>query len=515
MAAALAAPRIVRAEGVSTLRFVPAADLAVLDPIVTSAYVTRNHAFLVYDTLYGLDAALRPQPQMAAGHTVEQDGLSWTFTLRDGLRFHDGSPVLARDVVASIRRWTARDPFGLVMATLTNEMTAPSDKVFRIRLKKPFPVMLDGFARCSTYLMPIMPERLASTPPTTQVTEMMGSGPYRFVPDERVPGARVVYQRFDGYQPRPEPASFLAGAKRPLIERIEWRTVPDAVTAASALRSNEVDWWEQPSIDLLPQLRGSRGVVTEVLDTNGNLGLLRLNHLYPPFDNPAIRQLVLTTVRQSDFMTAVVGDDASLWRQTGVFTPGTPMANDAGLSVMQGDVDYDQAKRNLTAAGYRGEPIVMLAGTDIPAVNATSEVAADMYRRMGFTVDYQALDWGTVIQRRNSQEPPARGGWSTLATFSSGYDNLSPASNPSMNAVGRAGNLGWVESPALTKARLSWFDAPDLPAQQAICRDTQVQFLRDVPYVPTGQFFQPTAYRDSLHGMAKGALTLFHNVTKT
>ena len=513
-AMALAAPRVVRAEGASTLRFVPAADLAVLDPILTSAYVTRNHGFMVFDTLYGLDAQLRPQPQMVAGHTVEDGGLTWSFTLRDGLRFHDGTPVLARDVVASIRRWAVRDSFGIVLASLTHELSATSDSTFRIRLSKPFPAMLDGFAHCSTYLMPIMPERLASTPPTTQVTEMVGSGPYRFIANERIPGARVVYQRFEGYQSRSEPPSFLAGAKRPLLERVEWRTLPDPATAATALRNNEVDWWEQPSLDLVPQLRASRGVVTDVADTNGYLAYLRLNHLHPPFDNPAIRHLVLSTARQADFMASVVGDDTSMWQETGIFTPGTPMASDAGMSVMQGPVDYDRVKQNLAVAGYRGETVTMLAATDFPSVNALSEVAADMYRRMGFNLDYQALDWGTVVQRRISQEPPARGGWSTHATLSTGYDNLSPAVNSSLNAVGRAGLLGWADSPALVNGRLSWFEAPDLAAQQAICRDIQLQFLQDVPYVPIGQFFQPTAYRDSLGGMAKGAMSIFHNVTK-
>ena len=512
-AVVLATPRIVRAEAASTLRFVPAADLAVLDPIVTSAYVTRNHGFLVFDTLFGLDAELRPQPQMVAGYTID-DGLTWSFTLRDGLRFHDGTPVLARDVVASIRRWAVRDSFGVVLTALMNDLTAPSDNMFRIRLKKPFPVMLDGFAHCSTYLMPIMPERLASMPATTQVPEMVGSGPYRFVADERVPGAHVIYRRFDDYRPRPEPPSFLAGAKRPLLERIEWRTLPDPATAASALRNNEVDWWEQPNIDLVPQLRRSHGVVTEVTDTNGLLAYLRLNHLHPPFDNPAIRRLVLSTARQADFMTAVVGDDMSMWQETGIFTPGTPMATDAGLSVMRGPVDYDRAKRDLAAAGYRGEPVTMLAATDFPTVNTLSEVAADMYRRMGFNVDYQALDWGTVVQRRISQEPPSRGGWSTHATLSTGYDNLSPAVNSSLNAVGRAGLLGWADSPALADGRLRWFEAPDLAAQKAVCRDIQLSFLDNVPYVPLGQFLQPTAYRDSLSGIAKGAMTIFHNVSK-
>ena len=513
-AATLAAPRIVRAQGASTLRFVPAADLAVLDPILTSAYVTRNHGFMVFDTLYGLDAELRPQPQMVAGHTVEDDGLTWSFTLRPGLRFHDGTPVLARDAVASIGRWAVRDSFGIILTSLMNELAATSDNMFRIRLKKPFPALLDGFGHCSTYLMPIMPERLAKTPATVQVTEMVGSGPYRFIADERVPGARVMYQRFDDYQPRPEAPSFLAGAKRPLLERVEWRTLPDAATASSALRNNEVDWWEQPSLDLVPQLRRSRGVVTEIADTNGFLAYLRLNHLHPPFDNPAIRRLVLSTARQADFMTAVVGDEASLWHETGIFTPGTPMATDAGMEVMQGPVDYDRVKRSLSAAGYRGEAVVMLAATDFPSVNTLSEVAADMYRRMGFNLDYQALDWGTVVQRRISQESPAHGGWSTHATLSTGYDNLSPAVNSSLNAVGRAGLLGWVDSPALANGRLSWFEAPNTAAQQAVCRAIQLQFLQDVPYVPLGQFFQPTAYRDSLKGMAKGAISIFHNVSK-
>ena len=512
---ALAAPRLARAQGASTLRFVPVGDLAVLDPIITPAYVTRNHAFLVFDTLYGLDAELRPQPQMVEGQTVEDDGLTWTFTLRQGLKFHDGSPVLARDAAASIKRWTARDSFGIVLAAATNEVAAVSDRVFRIRLKKRFPLLLEGFAHCSAYLMPVMPERLALTSPSTQVTEMMGSGPYRFLADERVPGARVAYQRFDGYVPRQEAPSFLAGAKRALMERIEWRTIPEASTASSALRSGQVDWWEQPTIDLLPQLRATSGVVTEVADTSGNLGILRLNHLYPPFDNPEIRRIVLAASRQADFMTAVNGEDRRLWRDNvGVFAPGSPLASDTGLAVMSGPQDFDKIKRDLAAAGYRGEKVVMLAATDFPSINAMCEVAGDLYRKMGFNLDYQATDWGTVVQRRISQEPPEKGGWSTHCTYSTGYDSMSPAGNSSLNAVGRAGTLGWVTSPRLTALRLSWFDAPDVAAQQTVCRDIQMQFLQDVPYVPTGQFLQPTAYRSNLRGMAQGSMVMFHNVSK-
>ena len=518
-AGGIAMLRGARAQGAdrtaSTLVFVPAADLAVLDPIITPAYVTRNHAFLVFDTLFGLDADYVPRPQMVAGHTLSDDRLTWTFTLRDGLRFHDGTPVLARDAVASLARWCKRDTFGIVLAGATDALETVSDRVFRLRLKKPFPTLLDGLAHCSTYFMPIMPERLAMTPVSVQVTEMVGSGPYRFLADERVPGARAAYRRFEGYVPRSEAPSFLAGAKRPLLERVEWHTIPDAATAAAALRGGEVDWWEQPTIDLLGQLRARRGLVTEVADPSGNLGILRLNHLYPPFDNPAIRRLVLSSARQPEFMSAVVGDDTTLYRETGIFTPGTPLATDVGMEVMQGPRDWDKIRRDLVAAGYKGERVVMLAATDFPSINAMGEVAADLFRRMGFNLDYQATDWGTVVQRRISQEPPEKGGWSTHCTYATGYDSATPAGNASLNAVGRAGTLGWVDSPTLTRLRLDWFDAPDLAAQKRVAEAIQAQFLLDVPYVPIGQFLQPTAYRDTLHGMAKGSMVIFHNVTKT
>jgi peptide/nickel transport system substrate-binding protein len=504
-----------RAQGVSTLKFVPAADLAVLDPIITSAYVTRNHALMVFDTLYGLDSSFRPQPQMVAGHVIEDGGKTWTMTLREGLRFHDNTPVLARDAVASLQRWASRDAFGAVFNAALEEITPLSDRAFRIKLKKPFPTLLDGFAHCSTLLMPIMPERLAKTPGTTAITEMVGSGPYRFVASERVPGSLAVYSKFDGYVPRQDPPSFLAGAKIAHIERIEWHTIPDAATAASALRSGEVDWWEQPTIDLLPQLRSAPGVTAEVTDKSGNLGILRLNHLHPPFDNPAVRRVVLAAAVQSDFMTAVVGEDKSLWKDgVGVFTPDTPLANDAGMKALAGPRDYDKIKKDLAAAGYKGERVVMLAATDFPSINAMCEVAGDMYRKMGMNLDYQSVDWGTVVQRRNSQEPVEKGGWSTHCTYATGYDSLTPANNQSLNAVGRAGFVGWCDSPKLTALRAAWFDAPDLAAQQKLAREIQEQFLQDVPYVPTGQFLQPTAYRSQVKNMVQGSAVLFFGLQK-
>jgi peptide/nickel transport system substrate-binding protein len=513
----LAAPHIASAQKAQALKFVPQADLAVLDPVFVTAYVTRNHAFMVFDTLYGLDEQYQPHPQMVEGHTVEDDGKLWVLTLRDGLMFHDGSKVLARDAVASIRRWAGRDAFGGSLMAATDELSAPSDKEIRFRLNKPFPTLPLALGRGSNAMLPVMPERLANTPGSRQVTEMVGSGPYRFIASERVSGSLAVYQRFDGYVPRTSGvSSFTAGPKVAHVERVEWHTIPDAATAAAALQAGEVDWWEQPTVDLLPLLQKDRNVTTEVLDPAGNIGFLRINALYPPFDNPAIARALLGGIDQVDFMQAVVGSDPHLWHvPAGVFTPGTPLATDAGMAAITAKPDYDKVKRALDAAGYRGEKVVFLAATDFPAINALCEVSGDMFRKSGLNLDYQSTDWGTVITRRNSQEPPDKGGWNAHCTYTAGYDCLNPGSNPSLNAIGRAGYVGWPTNPKLAALRASWFDAPDLAAQQAICAQIQTEFMQAPPYYPLGQFFQSTAYRKTVTGIPRGAFSLFWNIRMT
>ncbi len=512
--AALAMPRLARAAGASTLVFAPQADLAQLDPVWVTAYVTRNHAFLVFDTLYGLDEGYAPRPQMVEGHRIEDDGKLWTLTLRPGLRFHDGTPVLARDAVASIRRWASRDAFGASLLAAADELAAPDDRTIRFRLNKPFPALPLALGRGSNAMLPVMPERLASTPGTQQVTEMVGSGPYRFIAGERVPGSRAVYQRFDGYVPRPEGTpSFTAGPKVPTMERIEWRTIPDAATAAAALQAGEIDWWEAPTADLLPVLRRSRAITTEIIDRAGNIGFLRVNSLYPPFDNPGVKHALLGAINQADFMQAVVGTDAAMWHTpAGVFTPGTPLETNAAMEVFSPTPDYDRVKRDLAAAGYRGEKVVFIAATDFPAINALCEVSGDMFRRIGINLDYQAMDWGTVTTRRNNQDTPDKGGWNAHCTYTAGYDLLNPGSNPSLNAIGRPGFVGWPTNPKLAALRTSWFDAPDLAAQQAIAGPIQTEFMRDPPYIPLGQFFQATAYRRNVTGIPRGAFALFWNV---
>jgi len=510
-AAGLAAPRIVRAQAQRELRFIPHADLASLDPVWTTADITRNHGNMVYDLLYGLDANFQPHPQMVEGHKVDNDGLVWELTLRDGLRFHDGEKVLARDCVACILRWGKRDAFGSAMMSRTAEMAAPSDRVIRIRLTKSFALVPVALAQPNCV---IMPERIAKTDANAQIDDPTGSGPFRFLSDERIQGSRSVYAKFNGYVPRSEgTTSFLAGPRIVHFDRVVWTFQPDPATSAAALSKGEFDWWENPPIDLVGMLRANKDLTVDVKNRMGAIGCIRFNHLYPPFDNAAIRRLVLSAVNQHEFMEAYAGAEPELYRTgAGLFTQGTPMATDAGIEVMKGRTDFDKIKQELAAAGYKGEKVIMLAPSTIPSLHAESQVAGDLLRRMGFNLDYQALEWGMVVARRASKEPPDKGGWNIFITNLTSFNNIFVPAQIGIRSGPNAW-FGWPNAPKLEELRESWLDARTEEEQKRIVRDIQLQAWQDVPYVPLGLFFAPTAFDRTLTDIQMG-WPVFHAVRR-
>jgi len=513
----MAAPAPVASQGTRILRFVPQADLAVTDPIFGISFVTRNHAYLVFDYLYGQDAEGRPQPQMAEGHLREEDGRLWTIRLREGLRFHDGTPVLARDVVASLRRWGTRQAYAVSVFQGLEELSAPDDRTIRFRFRQPFQLLPSLLGKPLNYPPAIMPERLAgSTPATQAVAEIIGSGPYRFVPGERIAGARAVYQRFDGYVPRPSGAvSGTAGPKVVHFDRVEWITMPDAATAAGALQAGEVDWWEQAAPDLLPRLRTRRDLVVETLDTSGFMAVMRFNHLVAPFDRPEIRRAFLGAFDQSDFMMAVVGDDPA-YRHTGVgfFHPTSPNASSAGLDALTRRSDA-AIRSGLAAAGYNGELVRLIGPVDLPPAHAMSQVAIDVFRRVGVNLDYVAVDWGTAVARLNSRNPITQGGWSVTPNYTAGFITQDPTAHGFLRGIGTSAIFGWPTSAEIERLRSAWMDATDPAEQHRIAEGMQLQALRDVPYVPLGGFTLASAYRRNLTGMLRGALPAFWNVRRT
>ena len=511
--ATLAAPALAQAGRV--LRFIPQADLAVLDPMWTTAYVTRNHGFMVYDTLFGQDGQYRASPQMLEGFTTEADGRRWTLTLRPGLRFHDGEPVRARDCVASLARWGKRDAFGGALMAATDELVAADDRTIVFRLKRPFPLLPSALAKTPGYNPVIMPERLAVTDPFTQVTEMVGSGPFRFRADERVPGARAVYERFDGYVPREGGAAdWTSGPKVAHFDRVVWTTIPDPTTAAQALMTGEQDWWDYASADLMPLLSRAKGVKVVVQEPSGQISILRMNHLQPPFDNPAIRRAMLGAISQEDVVTAVVGTDPAM-SHTGVgfFCPGTPMASDVGMEALTSPRDLPRVRQALAAAGYKGERVVLMAATDFPVLKAMADVVADTMKQVGLNVDYVSTDWGSVVARRSKKDPVDQGGWSAFCTAWAGTDHLNPAGHLSLRTNGAQAWFGWPEDARIEALREQWFTAPDVAAQAAICADIQREAFVNVPYIPMGQYLQPTAYRSDLEGVLPG-FALFWNVRR-
>ncbi|HEX2944056.1 MAG TPA: ABC transporter substrate-binding protein, partial [Rhodopila sp.] len=441
-AAQLAMPAISQAAD-RVLKFIPQSDLAVLDPIWTTAYVTRNHAFMVWDTLYGQSGpanGFKAQPQMVEGHVVDNDGKTWTLTLRDGLLFHTGEKVLARDCVASINRWAVRDAFGQALMQRVDSLTAKDDKTIVFRLKKPFALLPDALGHSFSNMCAIMPERVAKTDPYQQIKEVVGSGPFRFIANERVPGSFAAYQRFEQYKPREGgKADWTSGPKVAYFDRVEWHVVPDPATAANALQSGEIDWWENPTSDLLSMFPKGGDVTIAVKDPTGDCMIMRPNFLYPPFDNPAVRRALLGAVNQTEFMTAMMGTDTSLWKvPCGYFPPGTPLANSAGLSALaSGPPDYAKVKAALQAAGYKGEKVTLMASTDYAILNALDEVAGDLLKRVGINLDYQATDWGSVVQRRALRKPPAEGGWNLFVTGFTGLDLSTPAGNLPLRGNGK------------------------------------------------------------------------------
>jgi peptide/nickel transport system substrate-binding protein len=497
-----------------TLRFIPQADLRSLDPIWTTAYITRNFGYMVFDTLFALDKDLKPQPQMVDKWTASDDKLTWRFTLRDGLKWHDGQPVRAADCVASVERWGKRDPFGQKLMDATASITADDEKTFTIVLKAPFPLMLNALGKLSSNVPFMMPERLAKTDPFQQIPEAIGSGPFKFVKEEWVPGNKAVFVKNADYVPRKEPPSFAAGGKVVKVDRVEWLYIPDAATASAALNAGEVDWYEQPPVDLVPVFAKNADIVVTTVDPLGNMGVLRFNQIHPPFDNPKMREAVLSLVDQKDYMQAVAGDPKYWKTCVALFICGTPMATEAGADALKKAPDFARAKALIAEAGYKGEKIVVLDATDQPIVHAQALVTAELLTRAGLNVQVDANDWGTLITRRASKEPVDKGGWNIFHTWTSAPDMLSPALNGPLRANGAKAWFGWPDDPKLEGLIDDWFKAKDLAGQKELASSIQVEAYKEVPYVPTGLFQIPTAYRKNLEGIIIAPVVFLWNVEK-
>lgn len=499
------------------LRMVPNADLQTLDPINTTAGVVQSHAHMIYDQLFGRDAEQRPQPQMVGAHSVSADGLVWRFTLRDGLAFHDGAPVTAADVVASLRRWGARDPHGRQIMAITASMTPDADgKTVVWTLRRPYSLMLDALSKPAGNMPAIMPARIAATDPFTAITETIGSGPFIFERSEWVPGSRVVYRRNTNYVPRSEPASGTAGGKRAHVDRVEWLNIANAQTAVLALIQGEIDFVESPGVDFLPMLQ-RRGMRQVRINTLGAPGMIRMNHIHPPFNDPRARQALMLLVNQEEILQAMFPDPALYQVCHAFFVCGSPQETNAGVPAGLGSpAAREQARQLLRESGYDGTPIVIMDPTDNPFVHAATLVLAQQMQSIGFRTDVQAMDFASMAGRRANRRPPAEGGWHIGLTFWNGLGASDPVGNVPMQASCERAWPGWPCDSAHQALIDAFPYAANATERRRILEELHTSAYRLVPYVPYGQWYLPAAHTPRISGvLAMPGIIMAWNIQKT
>src|SRR6478672_11452943 len=499
-----------------TITAVMHSDLRIIDPGFTTAYITRDHGYMIFDTLLATDSSFKITPQMA-DWKVSDDKLTYTFTLRDGLKWHDGTPVTAEDCVASLKRWGKNDNMGQKLMDFTASIEPIDAKSFALKLKEPYGLVLDSIGKPSSYVPFMMPKRMAETPAGQQMKEQIGSGPFKFVQAEFQPGVKAVYEKNTDYVPRKEPASWTAGGKVVKVDRVEWITMADAQTAVNALQSGDIDFMENPSFDLLPVLAANKDIKIQTLNQLGFQTLGRMNFLYPPFDNVKVRRAAMLAMNQKEVLDALVGNPEYYKICGAYFVCGTPLATEEGGETLTRGNGMAAAKKALVESGYDGTPVVIMAPGDVVTLKAQPVVAAQQLRDAGFKVDLQATDWQTVVSRRASQKPPKEGGWNMFFTNWVGADVVNPIANFSIGGRGTKGGwFGWAENAKIEDLKDKFARSGSPEEQKKIAAEIQKEAYDQVIYIPLGQYLAPSAWRKSLTGVLDGPATpIFWNIDKS
>jgi peptide/nickel transport system substrate-binding protein len=495
-----------------TLKVVQHSDIKVIDPIWSAAYIVRNHGYLIYDTLFALDAKLQPQPQMAESLTMSDDGLTATIRLRDGLSWHDGKPVTADDCIASLKRWAARDSMAQKLTEFIADYRIVDDRTFQIVLKETYGALLETLAKQSGVAPFIMPKRVAETDPFKQITESIGSGPFMFKADEWKPGVKTVYVKNPAYKPRAEPASGLAGGKVALVDRIEMIWIPDAQVQVIALKNGEIDMIESVPHDLLPAIEKDPNV--RIVKSIGSLQYtFRPNWKIKPFDNLGIRQAAMIALDQQDFLQAAIGDPRFYANCKALFTCNTPLASEAG---MDGMLTGNSAKAAdmLKEAGYDGTPVVILRPTDLAVLANLAPVAKAQLERAGFKVDMQSMDWQTVLSRVPKTGPTSEGGWNALLTAWAQVDILNPVMMPYLAANCDKARPGWPCDAEMEKLRDDYARATTPQDRARLAEAAQVLNTKIVTQIPIGEFWNVTAVGKNVAFEPSSMVTVYWGIDK-
>ena len=481
-------------------------EVTILDPHFITATITRTFGLHVFDMLFAMNEQGEIKPQMVDSWEVSADKLNWSFRLRGGLKWHDGTAVTAADCAASLKRWSVRDPLGKMLMADTASLEAADERTFKLALKEPFPLMLEVLGKPNAPLPVMMPARIAATPPDQRIPEPIGSGPFRFVKDQWRPGNAMVLERNPDYVPCKEPPDFLAGGKRVKIDQLTLRVMPDQSTGANALMAGEIDYMQYLPFDMLPLLEKERAVKLMGLGGIHQFqGNFRLNHASPPFDNPAVRKVMWKLVDQDATLTAIGVPERYRAKSCPSFWMcGTPFSTDAGAAAK---FDLAAAKTELAASGYKGDPVIILEVAGSISQTASRLLVQNM-KDVGFTVDQQPRDWPTVLARRAKKE-----GWSMFPVYSNGTDMYSPLTHFYVAATCND-FPGWSCDERIPTLLKAFTRASTAEERKRIASDVQVAAYELTPSVMWGQFTIPAGYRGDLKGLIQSSYPMFWEVDR-
>jgi len=496
----------------TVLKVVPHADLKVLDPVWTTAFVTRHHGYMIYDTLFGLTQKGEIKPQLVDTYTASPDNLHYSFTLREGLKFSDGTPLTTKDVIASIKRWGARDNLGAKLLAAAEKLEAKDDRTFTLDFKKPFGMVLDAFSKPSSIPLFVMPEKVAQTDPFKQITDMTGSGPYMFAADRYRPGEKVVYLKNPYYVPRNEPADGTAGGKHVYVDELDWVILRDAQTVANAIEKGEVDVVEMVPNEQYSVLKKNPDI--QLLNQTGKQSaMLHLNHAIPPFNNPKIAQAALMAINQAALQRAQIVHK-ELWNTcTSIYPCGSLYASDK-TDYFTGKPQFKRAQELLKEAGYDGTPVVLMLPADMPSLNKYPPVMAELLRRAGFKVDLQSMDWATLVTRRTKSSPVSEGGWNGFITFWNQADTFNPLFFAPLTGSGLKGWFGWTDDPKLEALKDEFVGTSDLAKRKELAEGIQLRVMDSGVYGMLGEAKPIIALRKNISGLVEAAISVFWGLKK-
>ena len=496
-------------------RLVVNVGLQNLDPIASASFVTRNFGYIVFDTLVGMDMRGRYQPQMLQGWEVSADRLTWTFHLRPGLAFHDGTAVTSEDVVASIRRWGQRDSIGRRLMAATGELATQGTDGFVLRLSRPYGGVIEALGKPSNHILVIMPARIASaTPPTQPVREIMGSGPFVFLPGEWIPGERTFFRRNERYVPREEPADGLAGGKLAKVGRVEMITMPDIAMRASALQQGEVDYLEYAPVDNLPRMRANRNIVlSEARGQAEMMYAVSINFHQPPFDNVLVRRALQQCLDRQEILAATGFGDLGQAGCASMLMCGTPLTSAMGTESIAAP-SLERARELLRQAGYTNERVVLMHPLDSALLNPFGLVLIDRMKRAGFNVDVQGADWSSIAGRWVQRNPLDRGGWSVLPVVYTGFDMADPLANLGMG-YNCSDNQPWGYCETEMTTLLARFEAAGEPAERReLAALLNKAAIEQATFPIAGQFRAPAAWRAELRGVIDFGFPVVWNIER-